>query len=159
MGALSAVWFPEPAVSLWDPEESENNNKSQMNFSSVVLKRLFLEAKVTHQVHLNPTEISSSWAAAVWHHPGPCLTLLHWWTLICRPVKHSRTCLRLIRAGFHNRADERKQKTHVFIKWWEWTRNQRGCLSVTGSLNRLKGWSHFRFGQQKLRKIKNDYSQ
>lgn len=36
-------------------------------------------------------------------------------------------------------------KTHVFIKWWEWTRNQRAFLSVTGSQNTFKGWSHFRF--------------
>lgn len=151
IGELTTVWFPKPAVSLWDPEDLETYlleiaNERQMHFSSVVLKRMLLKAKVTHQVHSNLTEISSCWAAAVWHRPGPRLTLLHRWTLICRPCE---TCLRLIHAGFQNRADERKRDKDASLS----TRNQRGCLSVTGSLNRFKGWSNCRF---EFRNIKND---
>lgn len=82
-----------------------------MHFSSVVIKRIFLEAKVTRQVHSNPTEIFFGvvelWLSDITQ--GLVSQSLHRWTLICRPVKHSRTHPCLIRADFQNRADERKR--------------------------------------------------
>lgn len=133
-----------------------------MNFSSVVIKRIFLEAKVTRQVHLNPTEISfvllscgclTSPRASSHNHciDGPW-SVAQWNTAECIHV----WSVRVFRT---EQMKENETKTRVFIKWRAWTKYLRGCLSVTGSLNRFKGWLLFRFVQQKFQNIKNDYSQ
>lgn len=86
--------------------------KSQMNFSSVVLKRMFLEAKVTPP-HLNPTHISPRWADITQGLVSPCCIDGPWSVTQRNTAEH----------------------VHVWSVWVFTTEQMKGNKTKTGALS------------------------
>lgn len=151
VGALTTVRFPEPAASLRDHQGLEPlqfiyyDSPTRVEWIPPLLS-MFLEAKVTRgpkriqisrrilllNADLQLSEISQGLLSPRCI-DGP-------WSV----AQGER--VRLIPAGFKNRADERKpDKDTRLYNMMRVRGKSSACLSVMRSQNGFKGWSHFRF--------------